>query len=55
MNNLYINEEWYLCYDDIIYDETIDKKWYCLLWKKIWLKQIKFKVNKDWKFEEIKD
>lgn len=55
MNNLYINEEWYLSQDVPVYDNKIDEINRVLIWKPIWFKQVKYKVNKDWLFEEVKD
>ena len=51
---LYI-ENWYLCYDLDICEQII-KDWHIVwLWKPIWFKQIRYKVNKDWLFEEVKE
>lgn len=45
MNNLYINEEWYLCIETTICDYE----------KVLWIEVKKYKVNKDWLFEEVND
>lgn len=52
--DLYINEEWYLCYNTIIFDDKIEEN-IVLKWKPIWFKQVKFKLNKDWLFEQVEE
>lgn len=52
--NLYINEEWYLCYNSTIYDNKVDENNKVLIWKPIWYEQVKFKIWEDWLFKQVK-
>ena len=53
MHELYINEEWYLCYNSTIYDNKIEEKNRVLIWKPIGFEQVKFKVWEDWLFKQV--
>lgn len=48
-NNLYINEEWYLCFNYDHYTQVDEWRWEC-----VWFDIKKYKVNSEWKFEEVK-
>ena len=50
---LYINEEWYLCFNQTIYDDKLENG-KVLVWKPIWFEQVRFKVWENWLFYQVK-
>lgn len=52
MNGIYINAEWYLCLVKQEQKPVYDKD-NTIIWFNWWLIERKYKVNKDWLFEEV--